>query len=90
MVHILLHVGGIILAVFIAILATFAYSRLKTKRLAFSAVAFGVFIVAESALVIDATWPTVFDIGDLSLLEVGHVLTFGTLGLLALGVFRND
>ncbi len=88
--HIFLHVGGITLAVFITILAGIAYSRLRTKRLLFSAIAFANFIAAESVLLIDTTWPTIYDLGDMPLSEVGHLLTFATLGLLALGVFRND
>ena len=88
--HIILHVGGITLAVFISILAGIAYYRLKTKRLLLSAIAFTNFIVAEFILLLDATWPTVYDLGDIPLSEVGHLLTFVTLGLLALGVFRND
>ena len=88
--HIFLHVGGITLAVFITVLAGFAYYRLRTKRLLLSAIAFTNFIAAEIVLLIDATWPSVFDIGDMTLSEVGHLLTFITLGLLALGVFRND
>jgi hypothetical protein len=89
-VHIGLHVGGMVLAVFITLIASIAYFRLKTKRLLFSTLAFGMFIVAESLLIIDATWPSIYEISGMSLLEVGHVLTIGTLGLLALGVFRND
>lgn len=88
--HIFLHIGGISLAVFITILAILAYARLKTKRLLLSAIAFANFIVAESVLIMDATWPSVYDLGEVPLLEVGHLLTFTTLGLLALGVFRND
>ena len=88
--HIILHVGGITLAVFISILAGIAYYRLRTKRLFLSAVAFANFIVAEFILLLDATWPTLYDLGDVPLSEVGHLLTFVTLGLLALGVFRND
>ena len=88
--HIFLHVGGITLAVFISVLAGFAYYRLRTKRLLLSAAAFTNFIAAEIVLLVDATWPNVFDITELSLSEVGHLLTFITLGLLALGVFRND
>jgi len=90
MAHIVLHIGGIILAVFISLLAILAYSRLRTKRLLITSFAFGIFIAAESVLLIDATWPTVYDFDAISLLEVGHLLTFGTLGMLALGVFRND
>ena len=88
--HIVLHIGGITLAVFISTLAFVAYFKLKTKRLLLSAIAFANFIVAEFVLMIDATWPHAFDMGDMPLLEVGHLLTFATLGLLALGVFRND
>ncbi len=88
--HIFLHIAGITLAVFITILAILAYSKLKTKRLLLSTLAFVTFIAAESVLVIDATWPTLYDLGYMSLLEIGHLLTFSTLGLLALGVFRND
>ena len=89
-VHIGLHIGGITLAVFIALLANIAYLRLKTKRLLFTAIAFSLFIVAESVLLVDATWPSIYDMGVVSLLEVGHILTLTTLGLLAMGVFRND
>ena len=88
--HIFLHIGGITLAVFISVLAGFAYYRLRTKRLLLSAIAFANFIAAEIVLLVDATWPSVFDLGEMTLPEVGHLLTFVTLGLLALGVFRND
>lgn len=88
--HIFLHVGGITLAVFITSLAVLAYAKLKTKRLLLSMIAFGNFIGAEVVLLVDATWPNLYDLGDMPLLEVGHLLTFATLGLLALGVFRND
>lgn len=90
LVHIFLHIAGITLAVFITILAALAYSKLKTKRLLLSAFAFATFIAAEAVLVIDATWPGLYDLDYMSLLEIGHLLTFSTLGLLALGVFRND
>ena len=88
--HIFLHIGGITLAVFISILAGFAYYRLRTKRLLLSAIAFTNFIAAEVVLLVDATWPFVYDFGEMPLSEIGHLLTFVTLGLLALGVFRND
>jgi len=88
--HIFLHIGGITLAVFIATLAISAYFRLRTKRLLLSAIAFSTFIGAEFALLLDSTWPNLYDIGIMPLDEVGHLLTFITLGLLALGVFRND
>ena len=90
LMHIFLHVGGITLAVFISFLATLAYLRLRTKRLLLSAIAFSNFVAAEIVLLVDATWPMIFDIQYMPLLEVGHLLTFTTLGILAIGVFRND
>jgi len=90
LVHIFLHIGGITLAVFITLLATIAYFRLRTKRLLLGAIAFANFIAAESILLIDATWPNVYGFANMPLSEVGHLLTFCTLGLLAIGVFRND
>jgi hypothetical protein len=89
-VHIFLHIGGITLAVFITLLATIAYFRLRTKRLLLGAIAFANFIAAESILLIDATWPNVYGFDIMPLSEIGHLLTFSTLGLLAIGVFRND
>jgi len=88
--HIFLHIGGITLAVFISVLAALAYYRLRTKRLMLSAAAFVNFIAAEIVLLVDATWPNIYNLSGMSFSEVGHLLTFITLGLLALGVFRND
>jgi len=89
-VHIGLHIGGITLAVFLSILSIMAYLRLKTKRLLLTVIAFVNFIGAEIILMVDATWPIIYDLGDMPLSELGHLLTFITLGVLALGVFRND
>ena len=89
-IHILLHVGGITLATFLTILSALAYFRLKSKRLMITTYAFSVFIVGEVVTLVDATWPNIYDIGDLALLEVGHLLLITSLGLLAMGVFRND
>ena len=88
--HILLHVGGISLSIFLTLLAVLAYFKLKTKRLLLTMIAFFVFSGSESVLLIDATWPTLYDFGLLSLLEVGHLLVITSMGLLAMGVFRND
>jgi len=53
-------------------------------------IAFSVFGVAESIVLVDATWPLVYNIGMTSLLEIGHLLMITSMGLLALGAFRND
>lgn len=88
--HIFLHVGGIILSTFLSILSITAFYRLKTKKLLLTSIAFSMFMAAETMTLIDATWPFVFSIGDVPLLEVSHLLMITTLGLLAMGVFRND
>ena len=46
-IHIFLHIGGIILAVFITVLSLLAYRRIRTKRLMLSSCAFGNLILAE-------------------------------------------
>ena len=88
--HIILHIGGIVLATFLTALSIVAYARLRTKKLLLTSLGFGVLIAAESVTLLDATWPLDFDIGSLSLLEVSHLLMIVTMGFLAMGVFRND
>lgn len=88
--HILLHVAGITLSLFLAIIAVIAFYRLRTKRMGLTAIAFSVFCCAESVVLIEATWPGLYRLEMLSLLEVGHLMMITSMGLLALGVFRND
>jgi len=88
--HILLHVGGIVLAAFLTVLGIIAYSRLRTKKLLLPSLGFAVLIAAEFVTLIDITWPFTYDIGTVSLLEISHLLMITTMGLLAMGVFRND
>ena len=90
LVHIFLHVGGLGLAVFISVIAGFAYCRSKTKRLLLSTAAFTNFVGVKIFLLVNTTWTTIYDFDIMSISEIGHLLTFMTLGLLALGVFRND
>ena len=88
--HILLHVAGITLSAFLTMIASFAYYRLKTKRMLLTMIAFAVFAFAESIVLIEATWPFMYSIGMTSLLEVGHLMMITSMGLLAMGAFRND
>ena len=84
------HIGGLILVAFLSVLSIAAFLRLKTKKLFFTSIAFVLFVAAETVLVISTAWPLIFDFKGISLLEIGHVLTLFTLGMLALGIFRND
>jgi hypothetical protein len=88
--HIGLHVGEMILAVFVGILSIIAYYRMRTKRLLLTTIAFANFIAASMVSLTDTVWPFTFSAGDLSLLELSHILMFVTIGMLALGAFRND
>lgn len=88
--HIILHLTGIIVAVFLSIISIIAYSRVRTKRLLFTMIAFSIFVVAESFSLVDATWPFTFYFGQVSIEEASHLLIITMLGIFTLAVFRKD
>lgn len=88
--HILLHLAGISIAVFLSIIAAFAYSKTRTRRLLFTMFAFSIFVASESFSLIDAAWQYTYYLGDISAAEVGHILMISTLGMFVLSVFRRD
>ncbi|MDE1765170.1 MAG: hypothetical protein KGI27_02730 [Thaumarchaeota archaeon] len=87
--HILLHIGGICFASFLTAVATVAYRKVRTRRLLFTAIAFGTFILAETFWLIDAAWQSKY-YWAFSSSEIGHVIVFFTLLMFALSVFRRD
>lgn len=88
--HILLHISGIGFASFLTIVAAVAYHKVKTRRLLFTTIAFGTFILAEIFWLIDAAWQSKYYFWTFSSFEIGHVIVFFTLLLFALSVFRRD
>lgn len=88
--HVLLHISGIGFAVFLTIVATVAYSRVRTRRLLFTVIAFAGFAASESFSLIDAAWQYQFYWWQFSPAEVGHLLMLFTLLMFALSVFRRD
>ena len=88
--HMLLHAGGLTLATFITGLAVLAYRMMHSRRLLLTAIAFANFMLTEMLLLIWAFDPTVVSLGHIHSWELGHLLMFVTLGLLALGVLRDD
>ncbi|HMK32950.1 MAG TPA: hypothetical protein VK431_04930 [Nitrosopumilaceae archaeon] len=88
--HILLHLSGISIALFLTIISAVAYSKSRTRRLLFTMLAFSIFVAAESFSVIDAAWQYTYYFGSLSAGELGHILMISTLGMFTLGVFRRD
>ena len=88
--HILLHLSGVSIGSFLTIVSALAYTRIRTKRLMFTMIAFGLFAVAEVFSVVDAAWQYTYYLGAISADEVGHILELCTLGMFALSVFRRD
>ncbi len=88
--HIFVHLGGISLAAFLTIVSSIAYSRVRTKRLFFTMLAFSFFVIAEALSVVDAAWQYTYYLGPYSAGEIGHFFTLCTLGMFTLSVFRKD
>jgi hypothetical protein len=88
--HVLLHISGIGFAIFLTIVAAVAFSRVRTRRLLFTMIAFSSFAVSEAFSLIDAAWQYQYYFWEFSPSEVGHLLMIFTLLMFALGVFRRD
>lgn len=88
--HILLHTGGMILALFITTLAVVSYRTLRSRRLLLATIAFANFVFTEALLLAYVLDLSIINLGDVHIYEVGHLLMFVTLGLLALGALRSD
>jgi hypothetical protein len=88
--HILLHLSGVSIASFLTIISTLAYTRIRTRRLLFTLIAFALFAVSEIFSVIDATWQYTYYLSSFSAGELGHILALCTLGMFALSIFRRD
>ena len=88
--HILLHLGGVSIGSFLTIISALAYKRIRTRKMLFTMIAFGLFAVAEIFSVIDAAWQYTYYLGTVSADEVGHILELCTLGMFAISVFRRD
>lgn len=88
--HIFLHIGGIVLATFLTVSAAFAYSKIKTRKLIITTVAFSLFVISEIIKIIDVTWPYTFYFGNVTMEQISHMLIIGMLGIFSIGVFRRD
>lgn len=88
--HILLHISGIGFASFLTAVAVLAYQKVKTRRLLFTTIAFGTFILSEIFSFIDAAWESKYYFWTVSSSEIGHLVMFITLLMFAMSVFRRD
>ncbi|MDE1727001.1 MAG: hypothetical protein KGH89_07005 [Thaumarchaeota archaeon] len=88
--HVLLHISGIGFASFLTIVSTVAYRKVKTRRLLFTTIAFGSFILSEIFSFIDAAWQSKYYFWTFSSSEIAHLVMFFTLLMFALSVFRRD
>lgn len=88
--HIILHLCGIALAVFLTIVSAIAYARIRTRRLLFTMFAFSIFAGSEALSLVDAAWQYTYYLGVFSAGEIGHILSLCTLGMFSVSVFRRD
>ena len=88
--HILVHLAGIGLASFLSIVSAIAYSRVRTKRLFLTLLAFSLFTISESLSLVDAAWQYTYYLGPFPAGEIGHFFSLCTLGMFTLSVFRKD
>lgn len=88
--HILVHIFGISLAGFLSIVSAIAYSRVRTKRMFFTLLAFSAFVISQTLDVIDAAWQYTYYLGPFPAGEISHFFLLCTLGMFTLSVFRKD
>ena len=88
--HILLHAGGLMFATFLAVLAMLAYRTMPSRRFLLTMIAFVNFMFMEALQLMSAFDFSIVGLKNLHGWELGHLLMFITLGLLTLGLLRND
>jgi hypothetical protein len=88
--HILIHLSGVSLAVFLSVISVIAYSRVRTRRLFFTMLAFSLFVIAEALSLVEAAWQYTYYLGPFPVGEIGHFFELSALGMFALSVFRKD
>ena len=86
--HIALHIASIVIAVFLSLVSVLAYSRSRTHRLFFMALAFMALAIVEFLYLLDASG--IFSVIDFSALgiDLTHVILLGMLTLFGLGVLK--
>jgi len=88
--HISLHIVGISLAIFLTISTVYAYVKIRTRKIAITAIAFSLFVASEIIKIIDVTWPYTFYLGNITMEQISHMLIIGMLGIFSIGVFRRE
>ena len=87
--HILLHMAGLTIAVFLSIVSFLAYSRSPTTRMLLMAAAFGTLAVVELLYLLQAGGIYVGQlIIPLANIELSHVVLLIVVGLFGLGVLK--
>ncbi len=85
MIHSLLHMGGLIIALFLASMAIVSYRRIKNPRLLLVMSAFLLFAGVETFYVANAgAWAIIPG----STIEIPHIMAILTLVLFAMGVVK--
>jgi hypothetical protein len=86
--HIALHIASLAIAVFLSLVSVLAYSRSRTHRLLFMALAFMALGLVELLYLLDASSViSVFDFSALGI-DLTHVILLAILTLFGLGVLK--
>ncbi|HXG05715.1 MAG TPA: hypothetical protein VNI77_00125 [Nitrososphaera sp.] len=86
--HILLHIAGLTIAVFLSVVSVLAYMRATGSRLLFMTLGFMALATAEFIYLLDATSiVNLFDISALGI-ELPHVIVLVMVTLFGLGVLK--
>lgn len=86
--NVLIHFASMTVAIFLSTVAFLAYRRMRTKRLRFTVIAFSMFAVSQSALLVGVELANAYY--GIFFTELGRLLILATLGIFALSVFRRD
>lgn len=89
--HIILHIAGLTVAIFLGSVSTLAYARSTSSRLLFMTLGFVALAVVEFLYLLDAAWvggsSSIIDISAVGI-ELPHLILLVMLTLFALGVLR--
>lgn len=88
--HILLHIGSLIITIFLSVISMLAYNRTGSMRILFMTAGFLSLVMVEFLSLFAATENLGFFIIPGVNVEVSHIFLLGMLALFGLGVLKVD
>lgn len=88
--HIILHLGGMIIAAFLGLISCLAYKRVRGARMLLMTIGFMALCTVEVLYFVDAM--DIFPVVHLSIanIELPHVILFVMLAMFGLGILKNS